>query len=218
VALIESIVGERKAGANVQADIRGGPYSELIVNDVGLGKFFEGARLGRVYTARSLVGVALATATPLGAGGTAPFALWNPAATGKAAVILKASVQQVAGATPVPNLPFWDFASPTAAITATVNGIITPATMGTAASSMKAFSAAALTGSTVCTAFRPWHTGGSTFGAATVAASVETLVEETDGTIIVPPAGLLAVTFNVTGTNITGTIAVTFAEVDWPLL
>src|ERR1051325_3748257 len=97
--LIEAVVGERRAAAGVQADGRAGPFGELIVNDVGLGKYFEAARLGRVYAAATAVGATLnGNASPLAAAGTPVWALYNPSGNQRAAVILKASCLLVPGA------------------------------------------------------------------------------------------------------------------------
>src|SRR5438876_325029 len=106
--LSEFSQGERRAAANVLVDARAGAYSELIVNDVGLGRLFEANRTGRLFMLATAVGATLNGLTnPQAAGGTALIAINNPVNNTKAAVILKASCSIITGASATPILPVW---------------------------------------------------------------------------------------------------------------
>lgn len=218
--LMESVVGERQAGKNVETDGRAGPYSELIVNDVGFGRFFESARNGRIFTLASAVGATLNGQTnPLGAGGTALVAINNPVNNVKAAVILKAFCSIILGASATPVLPVWNYIPSPTGITAagSVGGISMQ--LGALQSTMKTFVGAALTGSVAATFLRPFmgsysdprHAGAASETAAAV------LFEDTDGSIIVPPGVCLIANIAPAGAAATGCIGFTWAEVDWPL-
>lgn len=221
--LLEAVVGERRAGAGVQTDGRSGPYGDLIVNDVGLGKYFEATRLGRIFSAATAVGATLnAAASPLAAAGTAVWGLYNPSGNTKAAAILKASCMMRPGASATPVFPVWEYRTNLTGLTAAgvstvaVNGVIGVGTVST----MKMYIAAALTGAAAASTFlRNWE--GSFDDPRHAGAASETgvgcVVEETDGRIIVPPGCFLNVAFDAAGAAVTGCVAVTWAEVDWPL-
>src|SRR6266404_2337518 len=118
--IAEGRVGEHRVAGGVTEDARLGPYADLIVNDVGFGRYFEATKNGRLFTATTALNAALNVASPLGAAGTAPFALFNPSSSAKAAAILKVVVQVKVGATPVLNYPVWNAVS-VAGITAAGN-------------------------------------------------------------------------------------------------
>lgn len=216
----ESVAGERRAGPNVQTDNRSGSYSELIVNDVGFGKFFEATKLGRTFMIASAVGATLNGATnPLGAGGTALVAINNPVNNNKAAVIIKAFCSVICAATATPVLPVWNYIPAPTGITAAGSAGAISMQLNTMQSSMKTFVAAALTGSVAATFLRPFmgsfndprHAG------TTSETSAGVLVEETDGTIIVPPGVCLIANTAPAGAAVTGCIGFTWVEIDWPL-
>jgi hypothetical protein len=217
---MESVVGERKAGGNVQADVRGGAYSELIVNDVGLGRFFEAARAGRVFSVATAVAATLnGNAGALGAAGTAVVAISNPAGNAKAAAIIKASAILAPGASATPIAPLWYFIPAPSGVIAAGGAAAVNQLLGGPTSTMKTFINAALTGSLAATLLRPWwgtyaeprHAGAAS---ETGAGSIW---EDTDGSIIVPPGCVLGVGFNVAGAAVTGMVGFTWAEIDWPL-
>jgi hypothetical protein len=221
--LTESVVGERRAASGVQSDSRGGPYGELIVNDVGLGRYFETCRLSRIFILSTAVGATLnGNASPLGSGGTPVWALFNPPSNSRAAVILKASCLLVPGASATPIIPVWNFLTDLtgqsalgsqASVSAIISSTGAPGTM-------RSFIGQALTGGTVASTFlRNWmgnfndprHAGAASETAGGV------VTEETEGSLIVPPGTILSVTFNVAGAAVTGCVSVVYAEVDWPL-
>jgi hypothetical protein len=218
--LVEVVVGERKAANNVQADGRGGAYSELIVNDVGFGRYFEAARQGRVFMASSAVGATLNGQTnPLGAAGTAVLALHNPPGNTKAAVILKATAALIGAASATLVLPVWNYIPAPTGITGPGTSLALNMLLGGPASTMKTFVNAVLTGSAAATYLRHWHgsfTDPRHAGAASET-SAAVLVEETEGSIIVPPGVCLIANTAPAGAAITGSLSIVYTELDWPL-
>lgn len=212
---MEAVQGERKAAANVQGDARLGPYSELIVNDSGLGRYFEAARNKRVF-ALSAVGFTV-TANNLGALAAAlqpVVGFYNPIGGSKAAVLLRAYTQTRSG---TPGGPFYLSGGPTAgAISTSPSGTIVDTSMQDAASSMKAYNATALTGYVAA--------GGGAFqlplgGPAAIAAGAGAYQSDLEaaGLIVVPPGGILAITGTAAGTTHIVDAALIWAEIDWPL-
>jgi hypothetical protein len=209
-------VGEQRATSGAQPTWRGGPYSEGIVGLIGLGRYFEAARNKRVFCATTALNAALNVASPLGAAGTPPLAIFSPASSSTAAVILRATVHQKLGATPVDNFPVWNFVS-NAGITAAGNVTPVAARIDGTSSAMRAYANTALTGGAAFSLLRPFM--GCIAGQTGTLASgdVGGYVDDTEGSIIVVPGAAVAVTFDVAGTNITGAVSVVWAEVDWPL-
>jgi hypothetical protein len=71
--LIEFVTGLRRAGVGVQQDAAGGPFGELIVNEVGLGRYFNLVARGLVYTTMiKAVTVAATHNTPISANTATP--------------------------------------------------------------------------------------------------------------------------------------------------
>lgn len=221
--IAEIVQGERRSAPNVQTAARSGAYTELIVNDVGLGRYFEAARTGRLYTLSTALGATLnGMASPLAAGGTPQWALYNPQGNSKSAVILKATCQLICGASATPVLPVWNFLTNLTAMTALGSQASISAGLSTIGNpgSMRSYLNSALTGGTGASVLlRPWM--GSYNDPRHVGAVSETsagvIVEETEGSIIVPPNTILSVTFNAAGAAVTGSIAVLYAEIDWPI-
>lgn len=213
--LVEAQVGEYRYAQGTNNPIRQSPYGGVVVQQAH-GRLFETARNGRVYHASSAMNIAFATATPIGAGGTAPFAIYNPLGSGKAFSILKATVQLLLGATPVPIQPVWNVTTAkNAQITAA--GGITPvnARLDGTLSVAQVFSNAALTGSTAGTLLRPF---AASIALPTAAATqLYSYVEETDGAILLTPNTCLIIVGSVAGTNVTGQAGITWEELDWPL-
>lgn len=221
--LNEFVVGERRASANVLSDARSGPYSELITNDVGLGRYFEAARNGRLFMLATAVGATLnGNASPIAAAGTPVWALYNPQSNNRAAVILKSSASLICGASATPIIPVWNFLTDLTGQTALGSQASVSAILSSTGSpgTMRSFIAAALTGGAVASSFlRQWwatYTEPRHQGAASETAA-GMVVEETDGSLIVPPGVILSVAFNVAGAAVTGCVSVLYAEVDWPL-
>jgi hypothetical protein len=206
------LVGEHRYSTGAQAQFRAGPYGEQIITDAH-GQLFEATRNGRIFHASTGLAIALNVASPLGAAGTAPFALFNPTTT-MAAVIECATVNQLVGATPVLNFPVWNYIDSPTNITA--SGNITPVNgkLDGSLSVMRAYSSTALTGSKAATLLRPFNGIQSSISGTVTSGDVLAQRDDTKGSIIVMPNTAVAVTFNGTGTNITGAISVTYEEIE----
>lgn len=214
VALIELVQGERPASKNVQTDARSGVYSELIVNDVGLGRYFEAARVKRVY-GLSAVGftVVAASAGALSATMQMITGIYNPIGSARAAVILKAITQTRSG---TPAGPFYAIGGITAgAISTSPAGTIVDLSLQGAAATVKAYNNIALTGYVA-------NQGGAfqlpIGGPAAIAAGAGAYQADAEpaGVFIVPPGGLFGISATGAGTTHIVDAAISFAEIDWP--
>src|SRR5947209_1068008 len=100
IVLAEYVQGERRTAAGVQSDGRSGPYGEQIINDFGLGRYFEAARVARGFVlAANGFTIAAANITPLVAAAQFIAGFLNPAGSGKAAVVQRV-LQQTRSGTP----------------------------------------------------------------------------------------------------------------------
>jgi len=204
--LIEGVVGERRAAANVQGDFRLGPYSDQIVNDVGLGRYFEAARNGRIFAANA-VGATVATAGSV----TNPvFALLMPAG-GKAAVILEVIwTPKALGTFAAYDVAY--YAALGSNGTAATN--ITPVNqqVGGASSTAKCYTVVTSTFTVAPALLRSMGQGYVATYTADVGAK-----EEIAGAIIVPPSAGFAVNASASQTAGTADVTCVYAEIDWPL-
>ena len=82
---------------------------------------------------------------------------------------------------------------------------------------MRVYANAALTGGAAFALLRPFIGPGQNQSGTVTSGDEGTFVEETEGSIIVPPGAAVAVVFDVAGTNNTGAIGLVWAETDWPL-
>jgi hypothetical protein len=228
--ILREFIGGENRNADI-APVRGGSYSELIVNDAGFGRYFEAARADRLFCMTS--GAPPITLNGFGAvrtfGSSQPWALVNPPNNNRAAVILRASCIMACGATSTPISPVWVFVPSLLGFTtlgdknrirsqllAGAAGIF-----GSSAGTMLNASAGLFGVAHVSTVLlRSWlgsfneirHLGDVSETSAGV------ITEETDGSIILPPNTGLSVNFNVNGAAVSGCVSVVYAEVDWPLL
>lgn len=227
--LIEAVVGERRAASGVQSDGRSGPFGDLIVNDVGLGRYFESARLGKVYsTLAKAITVAATHNSPIAANTATPVAgIINPANSGWAAVLLRAAFSTVsgtpAGGQAVLNVQADADSIITAAATGSIFSNIVSKASGGQGSQMKVINNVALAG---------WASGGVAgaveelllLGGATAAAVAGNggpgapVAEDIAGMVIVPPGALAAIMAGSgAGTTWIVNAGLTWAEVPWPL-
>ncbi len=214
--LSEGRSGEVRTASGALKETRLGPYGDVITNDVGLGRYFEATRNGRLYTATTALNAALNVASPLGAAGTPVLALFNPSSSGKAASIIKAVVQVKIGATPVLNFPVWNSVA-VAGITAAGNTTPTGLRIDGTSSTMRVYANTALTGGAAFALLRPFLGIGPAYSGTVTTGNEGVYTEETEGSIIVPPGAAVTITFDVAGTNNTGAVAIVWAETDWPL-
>lgn len=222
MAIIEGTVGERRAAANVQAVLRAGAYSEQIVNDVGLGKYFEGARLGRIFhTFVKTVTIAATHNTPIAAATATPVVgIHNPLGNSKAAVILRVGFGTVSG-TPAGGQAVLNALQTTTAPTTPAGNIFSGLLAASASpqgSTMRPFNNSALTGMLPVIGNEVMLVGQAVAAAAAGNGGPGNPGEDLAGSIIVPPGILLALMAG-TGAGTTWIVnaSLTWAEIEWPL-
>src|SRR6266478_2875659 len=130
--LSEGRSGEVRTSTGTLKEIRLGPYAECIVNDAGLGRYFEATRLGRVFHISSTAVAPNGTTYSVGAANVFPatstpvLALVNLSGSGKAAVIQHGSITINPAAATALAVPVWCTAPNSGAIsTAAANTAIT---------------------------------------------------------------------------------------------
>jgi hypothetical protein len=221
--LAESLSGERKVSTNIQSALRTGAYSELIVNDVGQGRYFESTRLGRLYTL---------AAAPTGVAPTAPnvspipvttgqplVGIFNPLGSGQAAVIIQAGFSAVnVVTTQTASIICWNYIPSPAGITAAGGaGAVGGLLVSPAPSSMRTFVNTVPTGAPAFTFLRPFYANSQMTTAPAVAQAVTAYVtEETAGSIIVPPGAAVGLAAHATSATLYACF-MTWIETDWPL-
>ena len=218
------IVGERRAAPGTNPDFRGGPYAEMIVNDSGLGRYFEAVRYGRMFTTLvKTVTVAATHNSPIAANTATPvIGLWNRSAS-KAGVLTRASVVTTSG-TPAGGQIVLNYQPNVTGITAALTGSIfnhdgragaTPQ-----GSIMKALNNVALTGwlATPDPVQELTMLGGAAAAAAAGNGGPGAAGEDLGGAFILPPNGLWAIMAGSgAGTSWIVNASLTWVEVDWPL-
>ena len=170
-------VGPATAGTSFQPRL--GPTGELVENQM-YGKYYEATRLGLVFTAsQAVAGVALLTATST----TVNFAFYNPPASGKRAILLKATFGYVSATLVAGHIAY--AVTPTNQTTVTGTSLtINNNLIGGAGSAMAAYSTATM--GAASTYFRPSKYSNFVPTAAAVAAPWA-YDEDFDGSIVVPP-------------------------------
>lgn len=221
-SLIELEVGERPAAAGSRTDGRAGVLSEMIVNDCGLGRYFEAARNDRIfYTQSQAITIAATHNTPLAAAtGTPIVGLWNPPGSGVAVAILYGWFASVSGTPPAQAHPVWNYAVNQTAITATPTGtIFSGLASAVAATKVRPMNNIALTGLNIAAgnlaAPRPF--GLDTFAGAQAANSHNGGRDDVDGAIILPPGSVVGLFAGIAaGTTWVVSAGIGWAEVPWP--
>lgn len=217
--------GEIKITSGVVDTWRSGPYGEGIVSELQ-GRYFELARYGRIFhTMVKGVTIAATHNTPIAAVTATPIlGFLNPIGNTKAAVLLRVGFSTVSG-TPAGGQ----------AVLNAIGGVTTPpstAATGSIFSAIVGNTSASPQGSTMrpennvaLTALAP-IVGNEVLlvGAAAAAAAAGNggpgpAGEDIGGSIIVPPATLLALMAG-TGAGTTWIVnaSLTWAEIDWPLI
>lgn len=185
------------------------------------GKFAEETLRGQTFSAFVNGATAVAAGQVQGgaAAGAVNFALVNPAGSGRALVLLMASLAMHAGtpaAGPVLHGALLNFAGAIPAVVP-VGNLLTP-TSASVARYQQSAAGAALTGGPAPTIIRPGNWAASaiaTPGAAVL--GIQPTVEVLDGSIVVPPgAGYLPLWQGVGGAAVTWSFGVTWAEVAYP--
>ncbi len=175
--------GPAAAGATFQPRL--GPTADVVTHQM-YGKYYEATRLGLVFTAsQAIAGVALLTATST----TVNFALYNPPSSGKRAILLKTVFGYVVTTQIAGNILYAVSSTPVSTCTGTALTILNNLQFGPA-SAMQAFSTATIgAASTLLRSSRFSNTVMTAAGTNTPWQYDEDL----DGSIVIPPAGLLAI-------------------------
>lgn len=218
------VPGERRLAAGAVGDMRGGPYGESIVNDVGLGRYFEAVRNSRVYTSMvKTVTVAATHNTPLAAATATPvLGLLNPRGSNKALVLQRVSCGTVSGTPAGGQFVLNHVEGIGVSITATVTGSIFSNVLKAGASPQGSicypYNNVALTGLSPVAAREIMHVGQASAAAAAGNGGPGLTGEDLGGLVIVPPDSLIALMAG-TGAGTTWIVNAswTWAEIDWPL-
>jgi hypothetical protein len=186
----QNVVGPIAAAtANAVVNTRAGQLGDVIVSDLHP-RYYETNYRNNVFLL-SVSTAAAVTAFAGGAAGTPMICLFNPAGSGRNAVILKASVGSVATPTGAGTVSFALWFGTTAAITQATT--TTPWSMSTqlqSGSVMTGFRNQALTGSTAATnaialVSHYWAT-------AAAAAQITNGIFDLEGSLIIPPGSYVA--------------------------
>jgi hypothetical protein len=219
----DAIGSERKVTSGVTTALRAGAYSELIVNDIGLGRYFESTRFGRLYTlAAAPTGVAPAAAnvSPIPVTTGQPLVgIFNPLGSGQAAVIIQAGFSAVnVVTTQTASIICWNYIPSPAGITSAGGaGAVGGLLVSPAPSSMRTFVNTVPTGAPAFTFLRPLYANSQMTTAPAVAQAVTAYVtEETAGSIIVPPGAAVGLAAHAASATLYAAF-MTWLECDWPL-
>lgn len=206
---IIGLVGEHRYASGVAAQFRAGPYGEQVVNDVGLGRYFESNRNGRLFTVANTAIQALSVGSATATG----LILANPLGSGKALIVLQASFAPSIDETADTVVAlFQNDNVAAAAVTHTTPLTPKPGLIGAGTAPVgKADSSATLPA--VPTLIRPLMGGGwaTAAGFSQAAAAMDPI----DGQLVLLPNTALSI--QALTTAITGVSGMTWAEVDWPL-
>lgn len=220
-----ALPAEGRAGLRVLSDgaqdfFRQGREGALIVND-GAARYGEATSRNTVFTITTAAAgttVVAANASPVAAGGATILSLYNPIGSGKNLEVIKVYCNIISGTTAAGGMVF-NVAS-NQNITAVQNnggsagvGPI-PNFIGAGASVARAFTQTALTGGVgSMTLFRAVN-GAVPFAAAAAATTVGlNALDEVEGSIIVPPGGVLTIADVAIGTTVAVQAAMTYREV-----
>lgn len=205
------IIGGGLAGDGTSLPVRQGPFGEIIISELR-GRFYEQNRRGTLYrcgiTSTSISNATFTLAT-LDATATPIIGLVNPIGSGMNAVILQATlgVTQTALQATGPGAYVWASGLTTVNITTGGTAPMSCKTLLTGGSVMKNLCCTALTALTPSLVIRHASSlgGGSAIGAAFLAtqAGAQTVqppgsVENFDGSLFVPPGGVLGLLASVT--------------------
>ena len=221
---MEAVVGERRAAANVQSDARAGAFSELVVNDLGVGRYFETARYGRMYTSMvKAVTIALTHNSPIaGATATPILGLHNPIDSGKALALNRVAFQTTSG-TPAGGQAVLNAMSVTTPTTATqtgsiFNNLLKSDTASPQGSVCKVYNNVALAGIVPTASNEVALVGGAAAAAAAGNGGSGVVGEDIGGMYLVPPGVMIALMAgNAVGTSWIVNAGWSWTEIDWPL-
>lgn len=199
------------------------PLSRGAQNFLSLGDFGEGyvtELLPRYYAANyngllfhfstGSVTIASTHVSPLAAGTATPIiAIWNPASSGKNAVITKVGAAAYSGTLGAGGL-VWNYASWTTPTTAALSTPVSGIMNGSAPSAMKVYSNAVTTSSLVGIFYKNACNLGTTGALAANGIEASPVEEDIGGDIIIPPG-----TWGALAAFAAGTSPILTATVSW---
>jgi hypothetical protein len=223
--VIKAVTGMRRTSNNVEADIRSGPFSDLIVNDSGAGRYFEMVRYGLVFsTFVKAVTVAATHNSPISANTATPVIGFGNISTNKAAVLLRAAFLTTsgtpAGGQAVLNVQSGGALPITAAATGNIFNHLVQGGISQQGSLMKPWNNVALGGwlATPNPVQEMTMLGGAAAAAAAGNGGPGVVGEDLGGLFIIPPGGLCAIMAGSgAGTTWIVNASLTWLETDWPL-
>lgn len=189
------------------ASLNSGWMAELLVSQL-LPRWAYLALNGALFSVAATAVATPAAGYPLGAAGTPLVAIYNPPGSGKNALIIKASLSVRAAGT-VAAGTFGFSGGPTATITAAISAYLNLLSLQQAGSAMKPYANTALTGSTALVAIRPFMSAGA---GVTQSQFANIATEDVDGSLVVAPGNVIALSAAVTGTANTVDAALVWAE------
>jgi hypothetical protein len=222
--LAEFIAGLRRVSSGAQSQGRSGPFSELIVNDTGLGRYFEACRYDTMFTSMiKAVTIAATHNSPIAAVTATPvLGLFNPAASKKALVFQRIACGTVSG-TPagggfVLNAIPYVSTQTTAAVTGSIFSNSLKDAVSPQGSVCRVYNNVALTALAPVAANEISLVGQATAAAAAGNGGPGAVGEDIGGAIIVPPGVFVAIMAG-TGAGTTWIVNASWSwvEVDWPL-
>jgi hypothetical protein len=216
---LQNQVGSQAVGDGVQTNSRAGNQGDLIVSELQ-GRFYEQCYRGSLYCfglSNTAMVAANAIATGLGATAQPVIGVWN-SSTAKNLVILQAIVNQttIANTAVSSGGYMWVYSLGNSAIT-TGSLPLNCRSLVTGGSIAKAFAVStALTGlASNLAVLRASAIGGiNAAGPATaITQPINGAVENVDGSIIVPPYGVVAIMGQVSTTTISVSVSLLWGEV-----
>lgn len=213
---LPQIVGPIPQGDGRGAGQQRTDRTNAAVSTQGHGKYAEQTSRGTVYclaTANTGATVAAGHVAPPAAAAATTLTLSNPVGSGVDFEILYATLSHLTG---TPGTGAWAYCvSPSSVISATPNATAQPQKVGSAASKALGYTATALTAGLVHTTARLF--ANSVFAAAIDAATQnKNVLDEVDGSIVIPPGFILTLAPPATGTSHVVAAQIVFAEVVRP--
>jgi len=217
-------VGEQRQATGSHTTLRTGSYAEVIVNDVGLGRYFEMCRYGRLFSSIvKAVTVAATHNSPIAAATATPvLGLFNPTNSGKAIVLQRIAFLTTSG-TPAGGQAVLNAMTVTTPTTATQTGSIFSNLLNNPGATpqgsiCKVYNNVALAGIVPITSNEIDLIGGAAAAAAAGNGGPGLAGEDIGGRYIAPPGVLLALMAGSgAGTTWIVNAGWSWIEVDWPL-
>lgn len=208
-------VGQTNVGDGVQAALRAGRQSDLIVSQLH-GRYYENVSRGNVFSLNltaTTTGVAAGNINSAAAAASTQFALWNPIASGVNLSLLF-MYNGITSGTIVGGPLFHNTFSSTlptiASVGAAVNSLL-GAGNGPGARFVASAAGTALTGGSALTLVRPSTIGYSAGSYAALAGAVA--YEEIMGSIVIKPGAGWVPCFAAAGTSVLNTWGVVWEEI-----